>query len=209
MTKLVIFDMDGLMFDTETLSYKMWCFLFNKYNLPIKHDFLLELRGLNLDACVKLFKENYQDSTLDFKALKKEKNELVYKYIISNGVPVKDGLFELLDYLKKKNIKIGLATSSSKDVAQDYLKFAKVDTYFDYLVFGDEVSKSKPDPEIFLKVSNKAKIEPFDALVLEDSKAGVEAAISGKFNVFWIPDGVYFETKALKLSNLKEVIEKI
>lgn len=111
--------------------------------------------------------------------------------------------------MKEKNIKIGLATSTNKEIATTYLSLAKVIDYFDYKVFGNEVRKSKPDPEIFLCVSSKANIKPSDSLVLEDSLAGIKAAEAGKFNVFWIPDGVYFDTKCQRLSNLKEVIKKI
>ncbi len=209
MISLVIFDMDGLMFDTEKLSYKMWEKIFIKYNIKPNPKFFLKLRGRNEEACVKLFKDEYKDLDIDFKKIKKEKNELVYNEILEHGVPVKEGLYELLDYLKENNIKIGLATSSNETIAKKYLSLANVINYFDYMTFGNEVQNSKPDPEIFLSVSSKANIKPCNSLVLEDSEAGIKAAVAGKFNVYWIPDGVYFETNAVKLSNLKEVIEKI
>lgn len=209
MISLVIFDMDGLMFDTENLSYEMWHKVFTNHSIIPNENFFLKLRGRNETACVKLFKEEYSNLDIDFKKLKKEKNQLVYNKIIRDGVPVKEGLYELLDYLKSRNIKIGLATSSIDVIAKKYLSMANVINYFDYLVFGNEVENSKPDPEIFLKVSNKANIKPSDSLVLEDSEAGVKAAEAGGFNVYWIPDKVYFDTKALKLSNLKEVIKRI
>lgn len=208
MISLVIFDMDGLMFDTENLSQKMWKKVFKCHNIEPNLMFFKKLRGLNEAACVELFNDEY-NLDIDFKELKKEKNDLVYNEIIKHGVPVKEGLYELLEYLKEKNIKIGLATSTSKEIATTYLSLAKVIDYFDYAVFGNEVKKSKPDPEIFLSVSSKANIKPSDSLVLEDSLAGIKAAQAGKFNVFWIPDGVYFDTKCQRLSNLKEVIKKI
>ncbi len=209
MISLVIFDMDGLMFDTENLSTKMWYKVFQNHSIEPNEEFFLSLRGRNEEACVKLFKDFYSNLDIDFRKLKKEKNDLIYNEIISSGVPVKEGLYELLDYLRERNIKIGLATSSSDAIAKKYLSLANVLNYFDYLVFGNEVKNSKPDPEIFLKVSTKANIKPEDSLVLEDSKAGITAAQNGGFNVYWIPDGVYFETNALRLSNLKEVIKRI
>lgn len=209
MISLVIFDMDGLMFDTENLSYKMWHKVFEYHSIKPNEEFFLKLRGRNETACVELFKEEYSNLQIDFRQLKKEKNELVYNEIIEHGVPVKEGLYELLDYLKKRNIKIGLATSSTDTIAKKYLSLANVSKYFDYMVFGNEVKNSKPDPEIFLRVSNKANVNPSDSLVLEDSEAGVKAAERGGFNVYWIPDKVIFNTKAVRLSNLKDVIKRI
>ncbi len=208
MISLVIFDMDGLMFDTENLSQQMWEKVFKRHNIKPNKTFFKKLRGLNEAACTELFNKEY-NLDLDFKELKKEKNELVYNEILSFGVPVKEGLYEILKYLKEKKIKIGLATSTNKEIAKTYLSLANVIDYFDYMVFGNEVTKSKPDPEIFLRVSNLANIKPSDSLVLEDSEAGIKAAKAGNFNVFWIPDGLYFNTNAQKLSNLKEVIKKI
>ena len=208
MINLVIFDMDGLMFDTETLSFKMWHQIFDKYSLKKDDNFFLILRGRNESDCVKLFNQEYQVN-IDFRKLKKEKNDLVYDYIIKNGVPIKKGLIKLLDYLKKNNIKIGLATSNKKEIAIKYLKLANVYNYFNYFVFGEDVVASKPDPEIFEKCRLKAQVKQNETLVLEDSKAGVDAALSAGLNVYWIPDGIEFSTKALRLNNLEEVIERI
>ena len=75
-------------------------------------------------------------------------------------------------------------------------------------MFGDEVSKGKPDPEIFIKALAKLNLTCEEAIVLEDSKNGINAALSAGIRPLWIPDGVYFETKTKKLKSLKEVIEE-
>lgn len=133
---------------------------------------------------------------------------MLFDYIISHGIPVKEGLYELLDFLKKNKIKIALATSSSRAVANKYLELAGIDSYFNAKVFGDEVSKGKPDPEIFLKALAKLQLTCDESIVLEDSKNGINAALSAGIRPLWIPDGVYFETKAKRLKSLKEVIKE-
>ena len=188
MLKGVIFDMDGLMFDTERLSSKMWHKILTKYSLPINEKFIISIRGLNFKSSKELFYKYYQ-TDLEFKKIKDEKNQMVFDYIISHGIPVKEGLYELLDFLKKNKIKIALATSSSRAVANKYLELAGIDSYFNDKVFGDEVSCD-------------------ESIVLEDSKNGINAALSAGIRPLWIPDGVYFETKAKRLKSLKEVIKE-
>lgn len=207
MLKGVIFDMDGLMFDTERLSSKMWHKILTKYSLPINEKFIISIRGLNFKSSKELFYKYYQ-TDLEFKKIKDEKNQMVFDYIISHGIPVKEGLYELLDFLKKNKNKIALATSSSRAVANKYLELAGIDSYFNAKVFGDEVSKGKPDPEIFLKALAKLQLTCDESIVLEDSKNGINAALSAGIRPLWIPDGVYFETKAKRLKSLKEVIKE-
>ena len=205
MLKGVIFDMDGLMFDTERLSSKMWHKILTKYSLPINEEFIIAIRGLNFNSSKELFYKCYQ-TKLDFKSLKEEKNQMVFAYITSHGIPVKEGLYELLDFLKKNKIKIALATSSSRAVANKNLELAGIDSYFNAKVFGDEVSKGKPDPEIFLKALAKLHLTCDESIVLEDSKNGINAALSAGISPLWIPDGVYFETKA---NNLFLIFQKV
>lgn len=208
MHKGVIFDMDGLMFGTERLSSKMWHEILKKYNLPINEEFIITIRGLNFKSSKEMFHKYYQ-SDIDFKMLKDEKNQMVYDYIMSHGIPVKEGLYELLDFLKNNKIKIALATSSSKLVANKYLELAGINSYFNVKVFGDEVSKGKPDPEIFLKALAKLKLEKEEVVILEDSKNGIKAANNAGIEPFWVPDGIYFETDAKRFKSLKEVIKNI
>lgn len=208
MHKGVIFDMDGLMFDTERLSSRMWHEILKKYKLPINEEFIIAIRGLNFESSKNIFHKYYQ-SDIDFKILKDQKNQMVFDYIMSHGIPVKEGLYELLDFLKDNKIKVALATSSSKAVANKYLEHAGVDSYFNAKVFGDEVSKGKPNPEIFLKALDKLRLKKEEVVILEDSENGINAAINAGIEAFWIPDGIYFETSAKEFKSLKEVIKEI
>lgn len=205
----VIFDMDGLMFDTEHLSKKIWIQLFNKINFPIKEEFFQKITGSNIHDSISYFKECYPSSTYSFLELKDIKNNQMIEYVLKNGVPIKQGLFELLDYLKQNDYKILLATSTSKKQALTILEKARVISYFDKMIFGDEITNSKPNPEIFIKVADKLNKKPSQCLVLEDSKNGVNAAYLGGFNCIYIPDTILFNppSKVIKKSNLNEVIQ--
>ena len=94
-------------------------------------------------------------------------------------IPVKDGAYELLRHLKKKNYKLALATSASKERMEKQLKKADFTNLFDEVVCRDEVKETKPNPEIFLKAAEKLGIEPKECIVIEDSLAGVKAAYKG------------------------------
>ncbi len=204
----IIFDMDGLMFDTEHLSREIWIQLFNQIHFPIKEEFFQKITGSNIHDSISYFEECYPNSKYSFLELKDIKNKQMIEYIIKNGVPIKDGLFELLTYLKENNYKILLATSTSKKQAMTILEKAGVVNYFDNMMFGDEIINSKPNPEIFIKVAKKENKVPSECLVLEDSKNGINAGVNGGFNCVYIPDTIIFTppSNVVIKSSLKEVI---
>lgn len=109
-------------------------------------------------------------------------------YAIDRGVELKNGVKDILKYLKDNNYKIILATSSMKERALNALKQHDIDQYFDDMVFGPEVQNAKPHPDIFLKAIEKAGVEVNEGLVLEDSESGIQAAYSGNIPVICIPD---------------------
>ena len=130
---------------------------------------------------------------------------------IAQGVDLKAGAKELLGYLKNKNFKIAIASSSTKDRALTILKQHNIVEYFDEFVFGNEVEKGKPNPDIFLKVCEKLAEEPEKCLVLEDSEAGIQSAYSANIPVICIPDMKvpnqhYLNLTKEVLSSLEEVI---
>ena len=205
----IIFDMDGLMFDTEHLSRIIWIKLFNKLNYPVKEEFFQLITGSNIHDSIDYFNKCYPTSKYSFIELKDIKNKEMVEYILKNGAPIKKGLFELLKYLKENNYNILLATSTSKRQALTILNKADVTSYFDNMIFGDEVVNSKPNPEIFIKVANKVNSIPSKCLVLEDSKNGVNAACKGGFNCIYIPDTIFFEPDkgVIKKDSLDQVID--
>ena len=120
-----------------------------------------------------------------------------------------------MEYLKKHNINTALATSTEKERQLNNLRAVNInEDYFDYMVFGNDISKSKPDPEIYLKVVEHYNIDKEDILVIEDSLNGVLSGINAGLKVIYIPDIIDIpkdveELTYKKLNNLSEVIEVI
>lgn len=185
--ELVIFDMDGLMFDSERISVYAWRKAAEGYGYDFTEEIFKETLGLNLEKIREVFYK-YFGEDCPYDEIKLQRRDLIDRYVTEKGVPVKKGLFNLVEALKKRNIKTAVATSSSRDTAEKMLKLSKAFPYFDSVVCGDEVKKSKPDPEIFLIAADKLKCLPENCIVLEDSEAGIMAAYSAGMMPLLVPD---------------------
>ncbi len=185
--KAVIFDQDGLMFDTERLSVTAWNEVGKKYGISVEDSFFDYLKGGGRAQAIALMKDRFGP---DFPCEKflDEKKAYSYRQIEREGVPVKKGLKELLHYLKDHGCKTGVATASSRDWTQRNVKDAGIDGLFDTYTYGEMVSRVKPDPEIFLLAAKMLGEKPQECLVLEDSFNGLEAGFSGGFLTVMVPD---------------------
>lgn len=211
MLDTVIFDMDGLMFDTETLAFKIFKQLIEAENLVFDPNFVYSIRGRSAEAAKELFtKKFYPNTSVNYEELRTKKNQLLQKYLAENPIPLKNGLLALLEYLRLKQFKMVVASSTKKELVLKYLKKANIISYFTNIIGGDEVKETKPNPEIFLRAVKSVDSSPENALVLEDSLAGVKAAINGKLKVVWIPDDIEIEEArnlaTITLASLEEVI---
>jgi HAD superfamily hydrolase (TIGR01509 family) len=185
--ELIIFDMDGLMFDTEKISFVSWRDAAALYGYQIDDEIFRKTIGTNLIRTKDIYL-NHFGSSFPIEEIISERVRISEEIIRLKGVPVKKGLYDLLDYLSQSNIKKAVATSTSRKRALNLLKLASIYSSFDYVLCGDEIEKSKPDPEIFLKVSDKLGCSPKKCLVLEDSEAGIEAAYKAGMFPIMIPD---------------------
>lgn len=189
MIKTVIFDMDGLMFDTERLNNEAWTAAAQKMGKTVQKEMLDSMKGVNRVGCDKIMRSWLgEDLNLDY--MRTLKQAYTEQYLKDNGVPVKKGLRELLSYLKTHRYTVVLSTSTSENEALRLLKMADVEKYFDHLVFGNMVEKSKPEPDIFLEAVRRAYTEPENCLVLENSANGVRAAHAAGCHVIMVPDTV-------------------
>lgn len=187
MVKAIIFDFDGLLVDTEIVSYKIYKELLQEYGYAYtKEEYAQNFSGKTEIKNVENLIETYR---LPWTLEDGLKNVLeVETRFLSQGVDLKHGVKELLQFLKENEYKIGLATSSTKDRALNILRQHGIIDYFNIFVFGNEVEKGKPNPDIFLKACEKLHENPKNCLVLEDSEAGIEASYSANIPVICIPD---------------------
>lgn len=186
--ELIIFDMDGLLLDTEIIANESWIEAGKNRNIEITGDILRKIKGGNRENSIKVLKNVINENEL-FEFIE-EKRKIQRQIIEKRGIDLKKGVLELLTFLKEKNMKMVVATSSEKNIAEKELKDTKIYNYFDDFVFGDEVSKGKPHPDIFLKACDKFEVEPDKAFVLEDSVLGLKAAISGGIKCIVVEDTV-------------------
>lgn len=185
--KTVIFDMDGLMFDTESIFIKAWDYAGEKTGIGKAGYMVMKTLGMSIAMSrgiwVSEFGEKYNEQEL-----RKHTKDFLTEYYETNKVPVKKGLYVLLEYLKDKSYKLAVASSSPRWEVENHLKDAGVLEYFDVLVSGDMVNKSKPEPEIYLKACELLEEEPEKCFALEDSKNGLLSAYRAGCKPIMVPD---------------------
>ena len=186
MLELVVFDVDGLMIDTESVWKNAFDKAGDKYGIPNLGDTLFpSLIGKRLED---------EQELLDRLLPSDIQNQLINEWrqiglgSLEREVPVKPGLYEMLDYLEQHHIKMAVATTTRRELTEQRLKKIGVYNRFDYVLCGDEVTKRKPDPEIYLSVLKKMNTKAENAIVLEDSSVGVEAAYRAGIDCIQVPD---------------------
>jgi len=207
--KLIIFDMDGLMFDTEKLLFRTWKEACKKYKKKVSNKIFKETIGLNMKKTKEVYKK-YFGHSFPFEKIIDESTRLLENHMNTEGVPLKEGLSELLEYIRKKQLKVALATSTERKRTEMLLNISGTKKYFNVVTCGDEIVKGKPDSEIFLKTSQKTGCPPENCMVLEDSKNGIMAAYRAGMLPVMVPDiikpGKEIEAMLFKKFNsLKEV----
>lgn len=187
MIKGVIFDMDGLMTDTEQLFLRLWCEVMVERGYPEHRDIVIYCIGQNHAATREYVREKLGDD-FDYMRILREVGRRSEIFCRDNGVPVKPGLYELLDYLDVKRIPYAVATSTLEANARWRLGSIGVLERLHGLVTGDMVTVGKPEPEIFLRAAEKLGLPPEQCLVLEDSPHGILAAHRAGCLPVMIPD---------------------
>lgn len=183
----VLFDMDGLMFDTERLAAEAWRQLGNELGFDLDSQKLAQLRGRSVNDGRDMFRQWFGNK-VDYDEAREKRQHYVNQKLRSEGLPLKPGLIELLAFLDENGYRKAMATSTIKKTAEGYLEMAGLTGYFDEIVFGDEVKKCKPRPDIFLGAAEKLKVSPLNCLVLEDSYQGIAAGSAAGCSVIMVPD---------------------
>ncbi len=186
--KGIIFDMDGVIFDSESIWKRGFELANRKFNLNFTELDRQNCCGKDEKSIRNELKKNYPDLQVD------EYRDFIIGYventIKTEGAPIKDGFFELMNYLHLKKIKTALATSSKRLRALTLFEKKGIVplNVFQGLVFSEDVLTSKPNPEIFLLAAQRIGLAPKACLVLEDSYNGIEAAARGGFSAIMVKD---------------------
>jgi len=185
----VIFDMDGTLIDNTPYHFKSWQALFKKYNkgeltIDTYHQ---EISGIPImDTMRRLFGDDHDEAGL--KALLKEKEDLYKSLYAPFAAPV-NGLENFLTELKNAGVKMAIASSATVDDINFILSHVPIRDDFEVIIDGSRVSKSKPNPQIFLKAAEELNARPEDCVVFEDSIAGIKAANAAGMKVVGITTG--------------------
>ena len=155
----VIFDMDGVIFDSERLVLEGWLEIAAKYGIEGIEEVLPRCLGVNAQATREIFRE-YYGQEFPYDEYKKEASALFHSRYGNGRLPLKPGVRELLSFLKEEGYLVGLASSTRQAVVEQEIRDAGLIHYFDDLVCGDMLKRSKPEPDIYLKACENLKVEP-------------------------------------------------
>lgn len=185
--KAVVFDMDGIIFDSERLVIDCWKVVAEKYAIPDIEAACNECLGVNGVETKEKFLNRYgQDFPYD--AYKSEMSKIYHDNYDGGRLPMKIGVVELLEYIKECGLKVALASSTRSEVVTQQLKDAGILKYFQVIVGGDMVTRSKPQPDIFLKACEELGVAPQESFAIEDSYNGIRAAAAGHLRPLMVPD---------------------
>lgn len=185
--RAVIFDMDGLMLDSERLALRAWGQALRTLGLHCDPNIARQMIGRNArDSRALVLAHHGADFPVDAVM---QASTAAYDAIVANeGIPLKVGLFRLLDWLKSEGLACAVATSTRRERALAKLDRAALLHRFDVVVGGDEVASGKPAPDVFLAAAARLRFEPSDCLALEDSEPGVRAALAAGMATIMVPD---------------------
>ncbi|MCR5015350.1 MAG: HAD family phosphatase [Ruminococcus sp.] len=182
-----VFDMDGLMVDTEKLYLRYWKEASAAFGYDMQNEHVYSIRSLARKYSIPKLKSFFGE---DFPTedVRKRRTELINAHIEKYGIDVKKGLFELLDYLKKHGVKLAVATATPRERALYCLGKISARDYFDAVICGDMIESGKPDPDIYLTAARELGLPPEQCAALEDSPNGIRAAHSAGCQAIMIPD---------------------
>lgn len=185
--KAVVFDMDGVIFDSERAVMQCWKEVASRHNIPDIEKAILACTGTTMVRTREIMLNLY-GADFPYDEYARESSAIFHSRYDGGRLPMKPGVKELLTFLKERGKKIALASSTRQQVVTDELRDAGIIEYFDRIICGDMVSRSKPAPDIFLKACEELNISPSDSYAIEDSYNGIRAAHAGGLHPIMVPD---------------------
>lgn len=183
----VVFDMDGVIFDSERVLMECWMELAEQHGIENIRENYLACTGTTMARTREIMLEAY-GASFPYDAYAKEASRMYHERYDGGRLPMKTGVVELLSFLKKEGKKIALASSTRSQTVMQQLQDAGILPFFDAVICGDMVENSKPAPDIFLKACEKLGVAPENAYAVEDSYNGIRAAYAGNLHPIMVLD---------------------
>ncbi|MBQ4258486.1 MAG: HAD family phosphatase [Clostridia bacterium] len=183
----VVFDMDGVIFDSEREVLESWLMIADKYGIPNFREPYLRCIGTTRARTMEILKEAFGED-FSYDEYRAEQSALFHSKNDGGRLPVKPGVREILSYLRGEGKKIGLASSSRRETVLAELRDAGILPYFDEVITGEAVSRSKPAPDIFLHACGALGVPPENAFAIEDSYNGIRSACAAGLRALMVPD---------------------
>lgn len=185
----VIFDMDGLMFDTERLARLGWEGAFAENGYTLTNEFYQTLIGKAIPTVRQMMEEEY-GSDMPFEAVYARRQQIYENRLAQEGVPLKPGLVGLLQFLHTRRVPLAVGSSTPRNFGKQKLAASGLGGYFKAFAFGDDVANGKPAPDIFLLAAKRLGMRIERCIVLEDSPSGVHAAHAAGALALMVPDSI-------------------
>lgn len=211
MIKAVIFDMDGVIIDSEPFWEEAEIEIFNKYGVPMTLEMCQDMKGRKIDEVVQLMHDRFQFSSIDTKSLTAEIIAKMQVLISERGTAM-PGLIAVLDYLTEKNYKLALASSSKMELISAVTQKLKIEKYFEALHSAEHEPAGKPEPYVYLSTAKALNIIPENCIAIEDSFHGLQSAQKAGMKTIAFPEKELFNDQRFnsadyKIKNLTEIID--
>ena len=211
----VIFDMDGVLIDTEKHYNAAWCQAATEAGFPFTREHALLLRSCEAKGGEKLMQGIFGPS-FDYYAIRERRRELVRERLAQYGLEKKPGVEETLRFLRAKGIKTAVATATALDITKSHLTTIGVCDLFDSIVSAKNVAHGKPEPDVYLYACEQIGERPQDCMAVEDSPNGIMAAYRAGLRTVMVPDLTQPDEELTKylyacvnsLSDLCELVDK-